>query len=95
MKLFKFNGHTILGAKKITSFTVDVRSTCDKPCCWDDLASVQRANYIHFKLWKVTYASWIGMKHSLSLKIDGALACCLLNTTVIVSNRGILQKQII
>ena len=88
MKPFKFNGHTIFGAKKITSFIVDVRNTCV-------LASVQRANYISFKLQKETYASWIGMKHSLSLKIDGALACCLINTTVTVSNRGILQKQMI
>ena len=76
-----------LRPKKITCFIIDVRNTCDEPCCWDDLASALRANYIHFKLWKETYTLWIGMKHSLSLKIDGALACCLLNTTVTVSNR--------
>ena len=30
--------------------------------------------------------SWIGMKCSLGLKVDGVLACYLLNTTVTGSN---------
>ena len=49
--------------------------------------SVGRANYVYFKLWKETHASWIGMKHSLDFKIDGTLACHLLNTTVTGLNR--------
>ena len=39
IKPFKYNGCTIFGAQEITSFIVDVRNVCDKPCCWDDLAS--------------------------------------------------------
>ena len=49
--------------------------------------SVGRANYVCFKLWKETHTLWIEMKCSLGLKIDGTLACCLLNTTVTGSNR--------
>ena len=39
--------------------------------------SAGRANYIHFRFWNETHTFWIG-KHSLGLKIDDALANCLL-----------------
>ena len=50
-------------------------------------SSVGRANYVHLKLQKESHALWIGIKHSLGLKIDGKLACHLLDITVTVSNR--------
>ena len=46
-----------------------------------------RANYVCFKLRKGTHTLWIGMKRSLDLKIDGALACRLLTTTITGLNR--------
>ena len=49
--------------------------------------SVVRANDVHSKFRKEMHASWIGMKNSLGLKIIGALACRLHNTTVTGSNR--------
>ena len=49
--------------------------------------SVRRANYVCLKLQKEMHASWIGMKHSFGLKIDGVLACRLLNTTMTGLNR--------
>ena len=44
--------------------------------------SVVRANYICFNLRKEMHVSWIGIKCSLGLKINGMLACHLLNTTM-------------
>ena len=44
-------------------------------------------NYIRFKPRKEMYTSWIGIKRFLGLKIDGAQACRLLDTTVTGSNR--------
>ena len=49
--------------------------------------SVGGANHIRFKLRKETHALWIGMKRSLGSKIDGVLACHLLNTTMTGLNR--------
>ena len=49
-------------------------------------SSVVRGNYISFKLQKETHALWIGIKRSLGSKIDGVLACHLLNTTETGSN---------
>ena len=48
---------------------------------------VGRANYVRFKLCKETHASWIGIKCFHGMKIDGALACHLLDTTVTGLNR--------
>ena len=55
--------------------------------------SVGKANYVCFKLWKETHALWIGMKHSLDLKIDGTLACHLLNTNVTGLNRNSIEAN--
>ena len=44
-------------------------------------------NYICLKLQKETHALWIGIKRLFGLKMDGVLACYLLDITVIVLNR--------
>ena len=49
--------------------------------------SVVKANYVCYKLRRETRALWIRIKHSHGSKIDGILACRLLNSTVTSLNR--------